>query len=385
MYSSTVYLQQQIAKAIVVDSDSGDFFTYRYEMPYSQKMTINLGVDNVLLFEFFNQQEKPVNIHGSEFVFRLINSDRNKILLEKPIVVLNEQYGRVKVTITNDDLIGAIAQHAYYSISKKSGILNEAVFTDAKCSSRGSVEIVDSVFPDFIQSTPLSIPSIGMSSQPDYSNAGYNNWPGWSNPYYSGYQSMYSSGIVSNNNPEYFSDTFTPSNAVTTIQLDLTGYSGTIKVQGAQDYQAIWRNVTDSMTYLNKTGTIYINVIGWHHLLRLCFNNSIYASPLQPGIPATALALVDNGVITSIEIMSKGSGYIAPPLVSILGDGAGAVAEATIDSNGHVDSITLLNGGSGYWPMPLTSINARGVTAPPNRQGAIVLLGTGYASNILVR
>ena len=122
--------------------------------------------------------------------------------------------------------------------------------------------------------------------------------------------------------------------AVTSIQLDLVGYTGTIKVQGAENYQSPWYNVSDSVQYYNKTGTVHHHVIGYHPILRLAFNNSVYTTNLngQVGNPAQIAPLVsDAGVIVGATIVYKGNGYLAPPLVEVVGDGAGAVLTADVD------------------------------------------------------
>ncbi len=61
MYSTTVYLYQQITRVLLIDT-SGGYFTARYDPVYAKQLTVNKGVDNVLLFEFINQEQKPVNI-----------------------------------------------------------------------------------------------------------------------------------------------------------------------------------------------------------------------------------------------------------------------------------------------------------------------------------
>jgi hypothetical protein len=70
MYSTQVYLYQQLARVLLMDTGGGESFIYRYDPVYAKRLTINKGVDNVLLFEFINQQEKPVNITGSTFLFQ---------------------------------------------------------------------------------------------------------------------------------------------------------------------------------------------------------------------------------------------------------------------------------------------------------------------------
>ena len=84
--------------------------------------------------------------------------------------------------------------------------------------------------------------------------------------------------------------------------MTLDGYTGTIKAQAAENYQSIWYNVTDSTTYYNKTGTIHMNIMGWHPILRLCFNNSIFAVPNGQGVPAQAYAVCENGSVTEIVV-----------------------------------------------------------------------------------
>jgi hypothetical protein len=71
MYSTTAYLYQQIIRVLLIDT-SGGYFTARYDPVYAKTLTVNKGVDNVLLFEFINQDQKPVNITGSTFRFRLL-------------------------------------------------------------------------------------------------------------------------------------------------------------------------------------------------------------------------------------------------------------------------------------------------------------------------
>jgi hypothetical protein len=353
---------------------------------YAKKLTINKGVDNVILFEFVNQDQKPVNITGSTFVFRAISQAGDKILLEAPLVALSSATGRAKVTLTTDELLAVQAQPASYSIARtQSGGLTEAVFVDAQAGARAPVDIVNSVLPEFVPSALLTIPTLEISNQISYDGAGYSDWPG-GNPYWAGNPTGSNSGLYNSwFNTEFFSSFIEPRGPVTTIQMTLVGYTGTLKVQAAENYQSIFYNVTDSTTYLNEYSTIELTVIGWHPLLRVCFNNSIFATTNPPGVPATAYAVCVDGVVDTITVANGGSGYLAPPRIDIIGNGAGATATATISADGVVTGITVTNGGSGYWPVPAAGVNTAAYPVPPQNQGAVVAITTGYAVDLLYR
>ena len=84
---------------------------------------------------------------------------------------------------------------------------------------------------------------------------------------------------------------------------------------------------------------------------------SIESVPGQTGSGARATVVV-NGSLTAIEVTSQGSGYVIPPLISIVGGGGGSGAAATaIISAGRVSQILVTAGGTGYTSRPLISIS----------------------------
>jgi hypothetical protein len=371
MYSTTAYLYQQVIRVLTPDI-SGAYFNLRYESVYAKKLTINKGVDNVVLFEFINQDEKPVNITGSTLTFRIVSQNGNVLLAQKEMVIINAAYGRAKVTLTPADLDVVNAQPVSYSIMRASGNLVEAVFTDAQAGARAPADIVDSIYPQFVPSTTLTIPTVNLSGQTSYGGSSGSQYPDWAR------QAGQPIGSTSPyQSTEYFSSQIEPNSPVTTIQMDLVGYTGTIKAQAAETYQSIWYNVSPSTQYLNATETIHMNIIGWHPLLRLCFNNSVYTTGVNGqttlGSAAQANAVVTNGVVTSVSVTSPGSGYQAPPLISFIGEGAGATATSTIGANGELTGITLTSGGSGYRPNTYGMISIA------------VLVSTGQVINLSYR
>ena len=359
MYSTTIYLYQQIIRVLLIDT-SGGYFTARYDPVYAKTLTVNKGVDNVLLFEFINQDEKPVNITGSTFKFRLLNRAGDRLLIEKDMTVLSAALGRVKVVLDTADTINILAQPGSYSIQRTQGNYVQAAFTDANSGARADCNIVDSILPEFMASQPVTIPTIyGKNSWPQ---PGPQSWPDWAlqpQPQSRNYLTEY-----------YSSEINTTGSSLTTIKYDLEHYTGTVKVQAAQDYESVWMDVTESREYFDETSTQYINVVGFHPLLRLALNNS-------QGYGASATATVVDGVVTGVSITNAGLGYMAAPYVQLLGNGAGARAiAAPFTGPSGIGAITVTNGGSGYLPLNFGGTEAQAVT---------VLITTGYVTNIFYR
>jgi hypothetical protein len=356
MYSTTVYLYQQITKVLLVDT-SGGYFTARYDPVYAKQLTVNKGVDNVLLFEFINQEEKPVNITGSTFMFRLMNQTGDQLLVEKPMVTLSATLGRVKVVLDNEDTINITAQPGSYSIQRTAGDYVQAAYVDANSGARADCNIVNSVLPAFVPSEMLTIPTIYGKAQQLV--PGPTNWPDWA---------LYPQPVNTTQLTEFFSSHIpTNGQSLTTVKMDLDHFTGTVKFQAADTYESVFYDVTSSQQFNNETSVQYFNVIGFYPLIRAAFNNS-------QGSQAQATAVVTNGVVTAINVTNGGQGYVAPPKVQILGDGAGAEAIVTSVGNGQIGAIEVTNGGSGYLPLQY--------------QGTIcaqVLITTGYITNLQYR
>ena len=242
MYSTTAYLYQQIIRVLLIDT-SGRYFTARYDPVYAKTLTVNKGVDNVLLFEFINQDQKPVNITGSTFRFRLLNQAGDGLLLEKDMTVLSASLGRVKVVLDTADTINILAQPGSYSIERTQGNYVQAAFTDDNAGARADCDIVDSVLPQFIASQPVTIPTInGKNSWPQTPPTSYPDWALTPQPLSRNYLTEY-----------YSSEIPTLGASLTTIKYDLVHYTGTVKCRlhrimsqfglMSQTVQLIWMNL----------------------------------------------------------------------------------------------------------------------------------------------
>lgn len=317
MYSTTAYLYQQKQTVLIPDT-SGAYYDRRWQPVYAKNLKINRGVDNVLLFEFINQDQKPVNISGSTITFHLISQDGETSLLRKDLVALNSTYGRAKVTLTEEEMDLVDAQTANWSLERASGDLYEAVLVDDYCGGRGTADVVDSVYPDFKPSPEMNIPDYTVQQKDSLNRA--------------------HTGIIQSAGKDLH-----------TFQFDFDNFSGNIKAQGADTQLGPWYDIGSQTVYTNQTERAHINVSGYHNYIRFEIN--------QYGKGATATATVSNGIVTGVSVAAGGSEYTtSTPNVEISGLGTGATATATV-SGGVVTNVSLLTGGQGYEQTPAVEIN----------------------------
>ena len=250
MYVTTAYLYQQIQPVLLIDiSGEGTTFDRRWKPVYAKNLKLNRGVDNVILFQFQNQDQKPVSISGATFTFRMIDQEGENLLYARELVALNAATGRAKVTIPAVDTFAFDPSPASWSLEISSGVLDQAVFTDDYAGARGVIDIVDSVFPAFVASQTLTIPD--QAPQDD----------------------VY-----------YTSTVFSEGARITTFQVDTANFTGNLSVQGSSDAAAFtveWYDVDfedlrngsteSSVDFNDSTERIGINVEGYHPYLRLVF------------------------------------------------------------------------------------------------------------------
>ncbi len=111
----------------------------------------------------------------------------------------------------------------------------------------------------------------------------------------------------------------------------------------------------------------------------------------QDKIGTISSATISSGSVTSISVVSSGSGYVSVPNVSIqtpTGIGSTATATAAI-SNGQVTSISVTYGGTGYTSAPQVLIDPPTLITETNTvssyngdSGTVVGFGTTVSSNI---
>jgi hypothetical protein len=168
-----------------------------------------------------------------------------------------------------------------------------------------------------------------------------------------------------------FNSTFKLSSLIATVQAVSSSFvtnDATISLQ-----KRIIPNLGSPTTYSLQYGTA---------LKKDIFGKSISATPTFQVLDPSTNILRDTvyleetpaatTFVESISILNPGFGYTSTPIVTILGDGTGATARATV-VNGQVSSITVTSGGINYSQaiIQITSVDGNGSLA----SGVAVLAG----------
>ena len=325
MYSTTAYLYQQKQQVLLINT-SGAYFDRRWQPVYAKNLKIYRGVDNVILFEFINQDQKPVNISGSTITFRIYSEEQDAhSILRKDLEILNATTGRAKVTILESDLDGEQPHICNYSLERnQSGSdLWEPVFVDSYASTAGVVELCDGVYPHHVDSQHMHIPS----HQPQE---------------------------ISSKNRVHTSIADVRGFDQTTFQFDFDNFTGNIKAQTSDTQLGPWYDLGNQISYTNQTTRDIKHVIGAANYIRWEIN--------QYGKGATATAEVSGGAVSSVSVASGGSEFLQSGVnVDIEGLGTGATATGTVTAN-TVSDLTLATGGEGYVSTPDVKVNLGEIT-----------------------
>ena len=212
MFTTQVYLYKQKHQVVLTDPT---ITSMRYNPVYAKNLKLHKGTDNVLIFTFVNQDQKPVNNTTATFVFRLINREGTDLILAKTMDAIDARKGTASVTISEQDLDKVESQPAHYSIerSRSNSNINDAVFVDDHLGGRGVVEILDSIMPSHTESHTITIPGYWDGTPSSGSNSG-NPDGGVGNPIANPDEGNGVDGNGSNGSPNYIDGGWQPADPV---------------------------------------------------------------------------------------------------------------------------------------------------------------------------
>ena len=217
---------------------------------YAKPLTLHKGVDNMIQFQFLNQEQKPVDITGKEITCRVINYDGTETLLQKTLDIQLGLTGIAALIVGPADIENIVAQKGHYSLEIPVGQFDFPVFVDNNAGARGDMNIVNSVLPSFVPSQHVSIPT----GQP-FPNTMSNSMIGNILPNATTY---HTSVINTNDNP------------VLTLQAHYIEFNGDVTVEGSAIVDGDWYPITTE-TYDGATETYGYSIRGFHPYVRMTF------------------------------------------------------------------------------------------------------------------
>jgi hypothetical protein len=241
VYSTTVdyYVQRQ---TVVLYSGTSN---RRYDIVYAKNLTLTKGVTNKIQFEILNQDQRPVDITGKTISFRLIKNDNSITFIKKQVIPTLALKGLAELTLDGNDLLPVDAQMCYYSLVIDESFGTMPIYVSPDALARGTVNVVNAVFPEHLPSISILIPS---HPAPDTIGINFN------------------SSEISTLDQKLFSDRFS-------VQMRLVGYTGNITVQGSTIQSADWYNITNPTTYTNVSDSIWFSCEGYHPWVRVKFDD----------------------------------------------------------------------------------------------------------------
>jgi hypothetical protein len=218
---------------------------------YAKPLTLNKGVDNQIQFQFLNQEQKPVDITGKNITCRIISYDGLEILLEKTLTLTLPATGIATLDVATSDIAAIDPQKASYSLVIPIGDFDYPVFVDQNAGARGQMEITDSIFPIFVPSMPISIPT-GQT-----------------------FPNLNPSANANSTVETYHSSAFsTEDAAMLTLSMHLENYYGNIVTQGSAIVDGDWYPIAIA-EYEGADGTFGFTVEGYHPYVRVEFNSPL--------------------------------------------------------------------------------------------------------------
>jgi hypothetical protein len=257
-----VYFYVQRQPVVLIESGAA---SRRYETVYAKELTITKGTNNTLEFAFVNQDQKHVNIENNDITFRILDSQAQQILFQKTLTPIYPVTGITSVRLTAEDIEAIETQRCYYTLEESMGY---AVYVDSKGGTRGVLNVVEGTIPEFTPSTVVTLEPHTLPTPPVAPLASV----------------TYNSSVIQ-----------TKAVAKNTIQVNLSGFTGNIIIQGSttDSFTSSYDITTSTLT--NSSATYGFEVQGFHPYLRVRVVNF----PTVTTNPDSTVTL-SHGEVTSI-------------------------------------------------------------------------------------
>jgi hypothetical protein len=223
---------------IPVYFDSGIGSDYRrQDKMYERLLKFYKGINNDVQFQFYNHDNKKVNIGQHTIKFNLLDKENKSTKVSQDLTIVDGIKGIAKLSLTESQVRDLTSQFYNYSLQvTDDGETNtKIVYAGTDFDSSGTAEVISGIYPEFVDSTTISSFTVDGTNLKS---------------------SAVSSNPANNSNQ-----------AVHTVQFILNDFSGTIVIKGTLDSTAEyatgnaedWCSITpdgeadESLTFTSET------------------------------------------------------------------------------------------------------------------------------------
>ena len=220
---------------------------------YQRDLTIQKGIKNQVRIQFKNSDQKRVSISNTQtFVFSMFDAITQRLIVEKELEVLEVNTatrGLALLTLTESDTLDLDKSSYQYSVKllDADGTYTPT-YTNTYYGMAGTLHLSNDVFPVLKDSTVIS-------SLLKTFNAGTSLYE-------------HKSGDI------YAYPEFNGNNALHTVAFYLTGFKGTVYVQGTLDNSPTGDgsySTLETLVYNGFTGIDYLNFTGVYTYIRIMY------------------------------------------------------------------------------------------------------------------
>jgi len=130
----------------------------RGDKVYQRDLKAYKGVDNTIKLQVKNNDQKKVDMSNRTVQFNVVDRANRVNYITKTAENVNATNGLFSVTLSENDLLDLEGQWYNYSIT----VLNadntkNVAYTDDAFEAKGNIQVIDAVYPDFVDSAQLEL------------------------------------------------------------------------------------------------------------------------------------------------------------------------------------------------------------------------------------
>ncbi|MAH07465.1 hypothetical protein CMI38_04415 [Candidatus Pacearchaeota archaeon] len=142
---------------IYFDSGIGNEYR-RQEKMYERLLKFYKGINNEVQFQFYNHDNKKVNIGQHTIKFNLLDKENRSTKVSQDLTIVDAQKGIAKLSLTESQVRDLTSQFYNYSlqVSDDGETNTKIVYAGTDFDSSGKAEVISGIYPEFVTSTEIT-------------------------------------------------------------------------------------------------------------------------------------------------------------------------------------------------------------------------------------